>query len=230
MFPLICPTCQTPLTFIAVLTDPQPIFQILAHIGEPTSPLLMNPASGPPQTEPAIAPGGGQPDKAAQESIPDDLDQSSEFDPTESEPVHDDDIDQSRAPALDPPPARPQARPENPRTPLPQRKPHHTCRSSPVSPAPSTFPQLPQPLVGPLECLSPGASGWVHYPGSGPPRNHGTGRDARTKSFLLFANNQHRRHVHRHSGRLLEDLGLVLLDYPDEPALLEKRGANRPHH
>jgi hypothetical protein len=66
VFPLICPTCQTPLTFIAFLTDPQPISQILAHIGEPTSPLLIHPARGLPQTELAIRHGGGQPDEAAQ--------------------------------------------------------------------------------------------------------------------------------------------------------------------
>ncbi len=48
-FPLICPSCQTPLTFIAFPTDPEPITQILAHIGEPTSPPLIHPATGPPQ-------------------------------------------------------------------------------------------------------------------------------------------------------------------------------------
>ena len=49
VFPLICPTCQAPLTFIAFLTDAEPIIQILAHIGEPTSPPLLHPARGPPQ-------------------------------------------------------------------------------------------------------------------------------------------------------------------------------------
>jgi hypothetical protein len=95
VFPLICPTCQTPLTFIAFLTDPEPITQILAHIGEPTSPPLLHPARGPPQTELAMRPGGGQADEVAQESLPDDLDQSSEFDPTEPEPIPEDDFDQS---------------------------------------------------------------------------------------------------------------------------------------
>jgi hypothetical protein len=47
VFPLICPSCQTPLTFIAFLTDPEPIPHILAHIGEPTSPPLIHPARGP---------------------------------------------------------------------------------------------------------------------------------------------------------------------------------------
>jgi len=51
VFPLICPSCQTPLTFIAFLTDPVPIAQILAHIREPTSPPLLHPARGPPQTD-----------------------------------------------------------------------------------------------------------------------------------------------------------------------------------
>ena len=87
MFPLICPTCQTPLTFIAFLTDPEPITQILAHIGEPTSPPLLHPARGPPQTEFAMGPGGGETNEAAQESFPDDLDQTPEFDPAEPEPI-----------------------------------------------------------------------------------------------------------------------------------------------
>ena len=95
VFPLICPTCQTPLTFIAVLTDPEPITQILTHIGEPTSPPLIHPARGPPQAELGMAHGGAKPDEATQESFPDDLNQSPEFDPTEPEPVPDDDFDQS---------------------------------------------------------------------------------------------------------------------------------------
>jgi len=98
VFPLICPTCQTPLTFIAFLTDPQPISQILAHIGEPTSPPLIHPARGPPQTELVmgpIGPDGGQPDEVAKEPFPDDLDQSPGFDPADPEPVPEDDFDQS---------------------------------------------------------------------------------------------------------------------------------------
>jgi len=97
VFPLVCPTCQTPLTFIAFLTDPEPITQILVHIGEPTSPLLLHPARGPPQTEFAMGPDGRQAEEVAQESFPDDLDQSSAFDPTEPEPIPDDDFDQSWA-------------------------------------------------------------------------------------------------------------------------------------
>jgi hypothetical protein len=98
VFPLICPTCQEPLTFIAFLTDPEPITQILAHIGEPTSPPLIHPARGPPQAELAmgpIGPDGGKHDEAARESLPDDLDQSPEFDPTEPEPIPEDNFDQS---------------------------------------------------------------------------------------------------------------------------------------
>ena len=98
VFPLVCPTCQEPLTFIAFLTDPEPICQILAHIGEPTSPPLLHPARGPPQAELAMGPLGtdrGQADEAAQESFPDDLNQSPPFDPVEPEPVPEDDFDQS---------------------------------------------------------------------------------------------------------------------------------------
>ena len=95
VFPLICPTCQAPLTFIAFLTDPEPITQILAHIGEPTSPPLLHPARGPPQTELAMEPNRGEEDEVTQEPFPDDLDQSSEFDPTEAEPIPEDHFDQS---------------------------------------------------------------------------------------------------------------------------------------
>jgi hypothetical protein len=95
VFPLICPTCQEPLTFIAFLTEPEPITQILAHIGEPTSPPLLHPARGPPQTELTMGPGSGQPDEVAQESFPDGFDQTPEFDPTEPEPIPEDDLDQT---------------------------------------------------------------------------------------------------------------------------------------
>ena len=98
VFPLICPTCQAPITFIAVLTAPEPITQILAHIGEPTSPPLLHPARGPPQTElamgPCGGPGGGKHHEAAQESFPDDLDQTTQFDPAEPEPIPENHFDQ----------------------------------------------------------------------------------------------------------------------------------------
>ena len=68
VFPLICPTCQEPLTFIAFLTEPEPITQILAHIGEPTSPPLLHPARGPPQTELAMGSGGGEAEEVFDQS------------------------------------------------------------------------------------------------------------------------------------------------------------------
>jgi hypothetical protein len=95
VFPLICPACQTPLTFIAFLTEPEPIAQILAHIGEPTSPPPIQCARGPPQTQLAMGPGEAEYDEAAQDSFPDDLDQSPAFDPADPELVPEDDFDQS---------------------------------------------------------------------------------------------------------------------------------------
>jgi len=53
------------------------------------------------QTELAMGPmgsDGGQIDEVAQESLPDDLDQSPEFDPADPEPLPEDDFDQSRYP------------------------------------------------------------------------------------------------------------------------------------
>jgi hypothetical protein len=52
-------------------------------------------ARGPPQTELAIGPGGGQADEIAQRFFRDDLDQTPSFDPAEPEPIPDDDFDQS---------------------------------------------------------------------------------------------------------------------------------------
>ena len=77
VFPLVCPSCQAPLSFIAFLTEPETIAQILSHIGEPTSPPLTHPPRGPPQTELEIGPAAWESEEAAQESLPDDLDQSS---------------------------------------------------------------------------------------------------------------------------------------------------------
>ena len=94
-FPLICPVCQTPLTLIAFLTEPEPISQVLAHIGQPTSPPLIHPTRGPPQTVLAMGSGQSEHDEIAQEFLPNDLDQSPEFDPAEPEPVPEDDFDQS---------------------------------------------------------------------------------------------------------------------------------------
>ncbi len=87
-------TCLGPLTFIAFLTDPEPITRILAHIGEPTSPPLLHPPRGPPQTELAMGPHGGKHHEVAQRFSPDDLDQSPEFDPADPEPIPEDDFDQ----------------------------------------------------------------------------------------------------------------------------------------
>jgi hypothetical protein len=95
-FPLTCPSCQAPLTFIAFLTHPDPISQILVHIGEPTSPPLLHPARGPPQTELHMGPGGPEREEVAQEPFPDDLDQTPEFDPAEPDPVPQDHFDQSQ--------------------------------------------------------------------------------------------------------------------------------------
>ncbi len=78
------------------LTDPEPITRILAHIGEPTSPPLLHPPRGPPQTEFDMGPDGAIPQEVAQEPFPDDLNQSPEFDPADPEPVPEDDFDLSR--------------------------------------------------------------------------------------------------------------------------------------
>jgi hypothetical protein len=43
-----------------------------------------------------MAPHGGKAEEVAQESFPDDLDQTSNFDPAEPEPIPQDDFDQSR--------------------------------------------------------------------------------------------------------------------------------------
>jgi hypothetical protein len=50
--------------------------------------------SAPPQTELTMGPGGAQAEEVAQESCPDDLDQTPNFDPAEPEPIPDD-LDQS---------------------------------------------------------------------------------------------------------------------------------------
>jgi hypothetical protein len=95
VFPLVCPTCGTALTFIAFLTEPEPITRILVHIGEPASPPLIHPARGPPQTELDMGPVGGEAGEIAQDAFPDDLDQSPEFDPAEPEPIPEHDFDQT---------------------------------------------------------------------------------------------------------------------------------------
>jgi hypothetical protein len=96
VFPLICPSCQTPLTFIGFLTDPLPITKILAHIGEPTSPPPLHPARAPPQTEFLLDLGGSGAEEFAPGFVPDGLDQTPDFDPAEAESAPEDDFDQSR--------------------------------------------------------------------------------------------------------------------------------------
>lgn len=64
--------------------------------GEPTSPPLIHPARGPPQTQLAMGTGPPEHDEVAQESFPDDLDQSPVFDLTDPEPIPKDAFDQSR--------------------------------------------------------------------------------------------------------------------------------------
>ncbi len=54
------------------------------------------PIGGPPQTEVLLDIGGPSPEDVAQEYLPDDFDQSPEFDPAEPESVPEDDFDQSR--------------------------------------------------------------------------------------------------------------------------------------
>jgi hypothetical protein len=55
----------------------------------------LRPARGPPQTEVAMGPAGGEAEEAARESFPDDLDQSPELDPAEPEPIPEGHFDQS---------------------------------------------------------------------------------------------------------------------------------------
>jgi len=77
---LISPFWRTPLSFIAFRTDLEPITPILAHICEPTSPPLIHPPLGPPQTELAMGPGGGEAEEVTQKSFPDiDLPSSNSF-------------------------------------------------------------------------------------------------------------------------------------------------------
>ncbi len=66
VLPLICPTCPSPLTFIAVLTDPGPISRILPHA-----------------------------DEVAHQLPADDLDQTPDHDPAQPDPLPDDDFDQT---------------------------------------------------------------------------------------------------------------------------------------
>ena len=105
-FPLVCPTCGGSLTLIAfafgelrfapVLTDPEPISRVLGHIGEPTRPPLLHPARGPPQAEFNLGGDSGHGTPRTTGQHPFDLNQSSEFDAADPEPVPDFEFDQSR--------------------------------------------------------------------------------------------------------------------------------------
>jgi hypothetical protein len=95
VFPLVCPTCGTALTFIAFLTDPEPITRILAHIGDPPSPPLIHPAGGPPQTELHMDHEEAQHDEVVQALPPDDLDQTPDLNPADPETIPNDHHDQT---------------------------------------------------------------------------------------------------------------------------------------
>lgn len=74
-----------------ILTAPKPVADLplpVTPTGSPPKP--ETPAPQPPDTSVSI------PEEAAQESLPDDLDQSPDFDPTDPEPVPDDNFDQSQ--------------------------------------------------------------------------------------------------------------------------------------
>ena len=76
-----------PLTFIAFLTDPEPIAQILVHMGEPSSPPLHHPPRGPPKTEPGIELSFGKQEGVAQKRLPGSLDQTPHGDPAEPDRI-----------------------------------------------------------------------------------------------------------------------------------------------
>jgi hypothetical protein len=59
-----------------------------------TSPPLIHPPRGPPQTEIEMSPGEAEREDAAQYPFPDDFDQTPDFDPTEPEPIPGDDFHQ----------------------------------------------------------------------------------------------------------------------------------------
>ena len=65
VFPLLCPKCGAKMRIIGFITDAPAVRQILAHLGEPTSPPRLAPARGPPLWEMADA-GQGEFDPQAQ--------------------------------------------------------------------------------------------------------------------------------------------------------------------
>ena len=81
---------------MAYLIDPGSITPIFCHTGEPRSPPLRHPAREPPQTNLDMGAADGEAEEVAQDSFPDDLNQTPEFDPTEPEPIPEHDFDQTR--------------------------------------------------------------------------------------------------------------------------------------
>jgi hypothetical protein len=65
VFPLLCPNCGGEMRIIAFINEAMALREILAHLGEPTSPPPMAPARGPPLWERADA-GQGEYDPQAQ--------------------------------------------------------------------------------------------------------------------------------------------------------------------
>jgi hypothetical protein len=59
VFPLLCPKCGAEMRIIAFITEAPAVRQILAHLGEPTSPPRLAPARGPPLWEIPVAGQGG---------------------------------------------------------------------------------------------------------------------------------------------------------------------------
>jgi hypothetical protein len=51
VFPLLCPKCGGEIRILALLTEASAVREILAHLGEPTSPPPRAPARGPPLWE-----------------------------------------------------------------------------------------------------------------------------------------------------------------------------------
>jgi hypothetical protein len=76
VLPLLCSACGGEMRVLAFITDPPVVHAVLLHLGLPHRPPPLTPARGPPQAELAF-------------------DQTSDFDPTDAEPVPDFDFDQS---------------------------------------------------------------------------------------------------------------------------------------
>ena len=76
ILPLVCPSCGASMRIIAFVTDPVPVHSILTYLDLPSRPPLLSPARAPPQTDFGF-------------------DQSSEFDPTDPEPLPEFEFDQS---------------------------------------------------------------------------------------------------------------------------------------